>query len=322
MNAAAGSEAGLEDAMNRKTIALLSVAVMPLACAAGVDAAGKAAGPGEPPWGDAEPGTKYVYKTSGGAPRELEVYFPGGKPAAGKKVPGVILFHGGGWTGGDRGQFRNACRYFASRGLVAATVSYRMLQGHEISKLPAGHSHKRACVTDARSAIRWMKQHAGELGVDPARIIAGGGSAGGHIAVLASAGGAGLDDPADPAGFDTSVAAYVLFNPAFQAQDERDPEVDARQHLRADLPPAIVFFGDKDTWKPGWDEVYAKLKGLGNTTTELWIAPGKPHGFFNGQPWRNVTLAAADRFLVAHGLLEGECPLPPPPTGEKLVKAP
>jgi dienelactone hydrolase len=171
-----------------------------------------------------ESGKKFVYKQSGGNPQELEVYFPAEWDAAKSKVPGVILFHGGAWIAGTLDQFRYACKYLASRGLVAATANYRMLTTAEAKALPAGESIKRTCITDAKSAIRWMKQHAAELGIDPQRIVAGGGSAGGHIAVLATTN-PGLNDPGDPKEFDVSVAAYLLFNPAFQPQDESDPEV-------------------------------------------------------------------------------------------------
>lgn len=68
------------------------------------------------------------------------------------------------WTGGSLGQFRIACAYFASRGLVSATAEYQMLSKPDAAKLPAGETRKRVCVTDAKSAIRWFKQHAGELG--------------------------------------------------------------------------------------------------------------------------------------------------------------
>ena len=85
---------------------------------------------------------------------------------------------------------------------------------------------------------------------------------------------------------------------------------------------AIVFFGTKDTWKHGWDTVHQKLRALGSTTTELWLAEGQSHGFFNKQPWRNATLRAADRFLVQQGLLKGDPTLAPPATGEKFIPAP
>jgi acetyl esterase len=260
----------------------------------------------------------YVYKESGGKPREMEIYFPPNHDPAKAKMPGLILFHGGSWTGGTLDQFRTTCAYFASRGLVCATVEYRMM-GKEDAKLPKGESIKRVCVTDAKSAIRWFKQHAGELGVDPNRIITGGGSAGGHISAIATMN-PGLNDPADPKEFDTSVVAYLWFNPAFgQAGDKNDPEIDVLQQLKADLPPAIVFFGDQDHWKVGWDAAQAKWESFGTKTIDLRIGPGQKHGFFNKGPWYPVTLIAADEFLVKHGLLTGKPTLQAPATGEKLI---
>jgi acetyl esterase/lipase len=268
------------------------------------------------------PGKRVIYKQSGGKNQAMEIYFPADWDATGSKVPGVILFHGGSWRGGDLDQFRYACRYFASRGLVAATADYRMLTREEANALPAGESFKRPCVTDAKSAIRWMRQHAAELGIDPERIITGGGSAGGHVAMLATMH-AGLNDPADPLEFDTRVVAYLLFNPALRPDDSGDAEVAPLAHLRADLPPAIFFFGDEDRpWKPASDEVLARLKALGNASAELWIAKGQGHGFFNRPPWQDLTLAQADRFLTAHGLLSGTATLPAPPGGESLVRVP
>jgi acetyl esterase/lipase len=266
------------------------------------------------------PGKVYTYKQSAGKPRNMEIHFPPNHDPAKSKVPGLILFHGGGWTGGTLDQFRAACAYFASRGLVCATAEYRMVNKDEAAKLPNGESRKSICVTDAKSAIRWFKQHAGELGIDPARIITGGGSAGGHISALATMN-PGLNDPADPKDINTSVVAYLWFNPAFSPADDKDPEIDILKHLKADLPPAIVFFGDQDSWKKGWDQAQAKWQSLGTKSIELQIAPGQAHSFFNKEPWRTLTFIAADKFLVKHGLLTGEPTLHAPATGEKLVAA-
>lgn len=269
---------------------------------------------------DGPPGKPYIYKTSAGKERKMEIFFPEGHDPAKSKVPGVILFHGGGWSGGNLSQFRAACAYFASRGLVCATAEYRML-GKGDAKLPAGESKKRVCVTDAKSAIRWFKQNAGQLGIDPERIITGGGSAGGHISALATMN-PGLNDPADPKDIDTKVVAYLWFNPAFAPEDNKDPGIDILTHMKADLPPAIVFFGDKDSWKKGWDTAHAKWKEIGAKSIELHIAEGQPHSFFNKDPWHTLTLIEADKFLVKHGLLTGEPTLKAPASGEKLVPAP
>jgi acetyl esterase/lipase len=266
-------------------------------------------------------GKAYTYKTVAGQERQMEIYFPPNHDPAKAKVPGMILFHGGGWGGGTPAQFRAACAYFASRGLVCATSGYQLSAKKKGVSEGKGESHKRVCITDAKSAIRWFKQHAGELGIDPGRIITGGGSAGGHISALATLN-PGNNDPKDPKDIDTGVVAYLWFNPAFTPEDSQHPEVDILAHISADLPPAIVFFGDQDSWKPGWDKAYAKWKSVGVKSIDLRIAQGKQHGFFNLEPWRTVTLIAADEFLVKLGLLTGKPTLTPPASGEKLVPSP
>lgn len=271
--------------------------------------AGTASGSAEADTGDtgrvAPPGKPYVYKSAGGEPQKLEVYFPKDHDPAKDRRPALLLFHGGGWSRGSLAQFRAACAYFASRGLVTATADYRMHKKEDVPGLPAGESYKRICVTDAKSAIRWMKQHAAELGVDPRRLITGGGSAGGHLAVLATANRRGLNDPTDPSGFDTTVMAHLLFNPAFTVKDA-DAEINVLKHLDRGLPPTVVFFGSEDRWKSAWDETQRRLKALGHTTTVQWVAPGQTHGFYLKAPWEDATLVAADRFLARLGCLQGE----------------
>lgn len=270
-------------------------------------------------------GKPSIYKTSAGKERRMEIFFPPNHDPAKSKVPGLILFHGGAWLGGTLSEFRNTCAYFASRGLVCATAEYQMLKMSkaEAANLPDGESHKRVCVIDAKSAIRWFKQHAGELGVDPARIITGGTSAGGHISALATMN-PGLNDPADPMEIDTRVVAYIWVNPAFSGQDRKTPAIDIERHLKAELPPTIVFFGGLDGYKKSWDNgPYAKWKAVGTKTIECRIAPGENHGFWNfSEAWQTAMLIATDRFLVKHGLLTGEPTLRAPATGERFVTAP
>lgn len=267
------------------------------------------------------PGKSYVYKTSAGKERRMEIYFPPTHDPAKAKVPGMILFHGGGWRRGDLSQFRIACAYFASRGLVCATVEYQLPDAAAIGAMPAGQSYKRLCVTDAKSAIRWFKANALELGIDPARIITGGGSAGAHISAIATHT-PGLDDPADPKGIDTRVVAYLWFNPAFAPDDRKDPAIDILSVMKPELPPALVFLGDKDSWLKGWNAARDRWQSLGAKSIESLVAEGKGHGFFNAPEWRTVTLIAADAFLVKHGLLDGKATLEMPAGGECLKPLP
>ena len=265
---------------------------------------------------DIPEGKIYTYKEEDGVTREMEIHFPNDHDAATELVPGIIMFHGGGWGGGKRDQFRYLCHYFADRGLVAATVSYRLATKADNGK----GSRKRVCITDAKSAIRWYKNNAETLGVDPQRIIAGGGSAGGHVSLLATTN-PELNDPQDNREHDTSVVAYLLFNPALGMADAKDSEVDFLQHIHPDFSPAIVFFGSEDEkWLKGWNAAYEKMQLLNIHSVEFWIAEDQEHSFFNKQPWQDMTIRASDEFLKDLGLIKGEPTLVPPKTQGKLVK--
>ena len=292
---------------------------------AGEDASGDAAAGGKA----VEPGKKYTYKLTGGEPQDLEVYFPGEWDPAKNRVPGVMMFHGGNWGHGDLSSFRYTCKYLASRGLVAATANYKLrtaeqlkaLQAAKPGAVSAGESRKRVGIIDAKSAIRWMKQHAAELGVDPLRIIVGGGSAGGHLSVLSTIN-ASLNDPKDPQGIDMKVVAYLLFNPAFTPPGrELDTQVDVFPLLKPGLAPSIMFFGTEDKkWKSAAEELVKRIKANGDETV-MWTAAGERHSFYNQQPWCDLTLIEVDRFLVAHGLLKGPATLSASATGGKLERA-
>jgi acetyl esterase/lipase len=254
-----------------------------------------------------------VYKTSHDQAQSIDIYFPPDHNPSSQRVPGVLLFHGGGWLGGDLGQFSSACEYFAKRGLVAATANYYMHPKAELKTLGPGGKHKRVCVTDAVSAIRWFKEHATELGVDPERVIVGGGSAGGHLAMLATLN-RGLDDPSDPKGINTSVLGYLLFNPAFTIKGrDRDEEVDVFAHLKSGIAPSLFLFGEKDAWKTASDELVPALRKSGAKATML-VADNEDHSFWRKTGWLDLCLIECDRFLVSLGVLSGE-PIVSKPSG-------
>jgi acetyl esterase/lipase len=257
-------------------------------------------------------GKVYIYKISHGQPQKMEVYFPQSHGSGTNKVPGILLFHGGGWKGGDLNQFRYACAYFAKRGLVAATANYYMHSEDEAKALPRDVSRKRACVTDGVSALRWFKQHADELGIDPNRIVIGGGSAGGHIALLATLQ-RELDDPADPKEIDTSVLGYLFFCSAFTTDGkDNDKTVDAFAQLKPGIAPSLFLFGEQDSWLPATEKLVPALRKTG-ARAELLVADKVGHMFFMQPGWYDTALTECDRFLVSLRVLSGE-PLVHKPT--------
>lgn len=116
---------------------------------------------------------------------EMEVVTPTTRRAT--TAPGVLFVHGGGWSGGNRGQFRRHAQELARRGFVAATASYRL----------SGVAGYPAALDDCQRAMRWLRKNADELGMDPNRLGAMGSSAGGHL--VACLGTRETRDDSDPA---------------------------------------------------------------------------------------------------------------------------
>lgn len=259
--------------------------------------------------------TAEVYKKASGDELMIYRFQPATHDAATHKRPAVVFFFGGGWTGGSVQQFEQHARYLASRGLVAFVADYRVK-----SRQGTGPD---ACVADGKSAVRWIRANADRLGVDPDRIAAGGGSAGGHVAAAAGMCD-GLDDPADPhAEVNSKPNALLLFNPVYDNGPEgwgHDrarpwfPKISPAHNISADDPPTIVFLGGNDPLIPVTtaERFDKELKHAG-IRSELWVYPDQPHGFFNESKSRECfvdTVLRMDDFLVSLGWLEGTADKP------------
>lgn len=263
-------------------------------------------------------GTKVeVYKTIGDVKLNMYLFTPEGHQATDKR-PAVVFFFGGGWTTGTPTQFQEQCRYLASRGMVAMVADYRVSSRHG--------TKAKACVTDGKSAVRWMRTNAKRLGIDPQRIAAGGGSAGGHVAACT-----GTITDFEEQGEATSISsvpnAMVLFNPAVALADVEGKSpvsvrrmtvrcgVDSKKlspyhHVKKGAPPTILFHGKSDSVVPYWtvEAFAAAMKKAGNRC-ELKGYEGQKHGFFNhgrgGDVYYTKTVLAMDEFFVSLGYLKG-----------------
>jgi acetyl esterase/lipase len=248
---------------------------------------------------------RFTYKKTKQGDLALHVHFPPGWKK-GDKRPAIVFFFGGAWTNGTVKAFEPQAAYLAGRGLVAARADYRVKSRHAVTP--------KECVEDAKSAVRWLRQNAAKLGIDPDRIVASGGSAGGHIAACTA-----LAPGLEPAGEDRTISsranALVLFNPVLRfgpqmlkrvGNDEAlGKAISPTLHLRKDSPPTLLFYGTDD-WLLGQGKEFLRRSEEVGHRAKLFTADGQPHGYFNRPPWRERTLRQADEFLASLGYLKGK----------------
>ena len=258
-----------------------------------------------------------VYKEASGDKLWIYRFDPSEYKPESDSRPAVVFFFGGGWNGGTVAQFEQHAKYLAARGMVAFVADYRVKQRQK--------TNPDACVADGKSAIRWVRKNAKRLGIDPNRIAAGGGSAGGHVAATTGICD-GLDDPDEK---DSEVSsksnALLLFNPVYDngpkgyghnRVKQWFPAISPAHNISKDDPPTIVFLGSKDSLIPveTAKKFDADLQAVG-VPSEVWIYEGQPHGFFNeGKSKESFldTVLKMDAFLVANDWLDGS------PDREKL----
>ena len=225
--------------------------------------------------------------------------------------PVVVFFHGGLWDTPTPTQFVPHCLHFASRGAVAVAAETRTAAKHATGPLEA--------IEDARDLIRWLRHNADTFHLDPDKITIGGAGGGAFLALLAT-----MPKPKDlPAtdGFDCFPQALILFSSLVNTASKSpvsdhfpDPKTAKRLSptnlIRRKLPPMLFFHGKSDRITP-FDEVdkfRRRMRWRGNSC-ELIDFERADHSFFNfNVSHKNfeLTIGAADRFLVDHGLLPPE----------------
>lgn len=289
------------------------------------------AGRGYPP--DLPDAKQEVYKTVGDVKLSLYLFNSKGQKA-GERRPAVVFFFGGGWQNGSPTQFAPQARYLAGRGMVAICADYRVESRNQVSPIE--------CVEDAKAAMAYVRENAGRLGIDPARIAAGGGSAGGHLAACT-----GVIEGFDPPGAHLSSRpdALVLFNPAVQLAPLSGQEglradavnrIDARtggrskeispiHHVGENAPPTLILHGTADTTVPfATVERFGELmREKGNRCEVVGFKDAK-HSFFNPRPGNeavhDATTRLMDEFFVSLGWIGGEPTLKMPVGEDRLVR--
>jgi acetyl esterase/lipase len=227
-----------------------------------------------------KPSRQIVYKKIGDAELQLHIFEPQGFKTTDRRAC-FLAIHGGGWNGGEPRVMYPLADHFARLGMVGISVQYRLYN-------PKAQVTVFDCVKDGRSAVRYVRSHAAELGIDPQKIVVAGGSAGGHVAASTA-----LFEGLDEAGEDTSVSclpnALVLNYAVIDTSTEgygnakigdRWHTLSPVHHVRAGLPPTLMFHGTGDTVTPfkGAKAFHEAMLKAGNRS-ELVIKEGGAHGY-------------------------------------------
>ncbi len=222
--------------------------------------------------------------------------------------PAIVFFHGGGWNSGTPDQFAAHARYFAKRGMIAILAEYRVKSRHGVLAVE--------CVKDSKAAIAWVRENAKRLGIDPNKIAASGGSAGGHLAACTGT--------ITGLGSDERPNAMILFNAAttlapigdWKFEDPKmEPGIDRlgvkghvispAHHIGPHTPPALLLHGTIDETVPyGSVVAFDKEMKKGNRPCKLIGYEGADHAFFNRPKYLKETIAEADAFLVDLGWIK------------------
>ncbi|MEO1619044.1 MAG: alpha/beta hydrolase fold domain-containing protein [Planctomycetota bacterium] len=223
--------------------------------------------------------------------------------------PALVIIHGGGWRGGDKGggMWRSLPLQYASKGYVCISVNYRLTpDGVDIFD----------CIEDCRCAVRWLRANAEKYNVDPKRIGAFGNSAGAHLVSLIgltpddtsfdgdapykghSSGFQAVCCGAPPTNFmdfgkDRKQANPVLFGKVKDGAKRASPVT----WVNDNAPPFLIIHGTKDGTVPvkNGDDLNAALKKVGADVTYLRI-DGAGHGAV-GQH-REKTYPAMEEFFA------------------------
>jgi acetyl esterase/lipase len=249
----------------------------------------------------------YVYQERPQGPVQAHLFFPQNASAAPRPV--VVFFHGGFWDSPTPTQFVPHCLHLASRGAVAVAAETRTSVRHGTGPLEA--------IEDARDLIRWLRHNADTFNLDPDKVVIGGAAGGAYLALLATMPKPKQMPPVD--GLDCRPQALILFSALVNTvikgtAADRFPDAKTAKRLsplqliRRKLPPCLMFHGKSDRITPfeEVDRFRRKMRFWGNSC-ELINFERADHSFFNfNVSHKNfeLTIGAADRFLVDRGILD------------------
>ena len=246
---------------------------------------------------------KILYKSTNEGELNLFIYKPSEFDIK-KKYSCIVFFHGGGWNSGNPEQFQRQSRYFASRGMVAISVEYRIRNKHGTSPIQA--------MEDAKSAIRFIRSNARLLSIDPSKIAAAGGSAGGHLAAVA-----GNIDLFNNSDEDLTISSkpnlLILYNPVIDFGTRKwlwinnPSDASPIHNISKGSPPTIILTGTNDKIVPVESIMnYKKIMESIGSRCDVILYEGAEHAFFNTGEDFVDTLYRTDVFLKSLEYIDGE----------------
>ncbi len=229
---------------------------------------------------------KIVYKTVGNRELSVDLFYTASSQQKNDNTA-IALFHGGGWVFGDPSEFYEACRRFARKGFVTLSFQYRLSRNTD-GTYPHPDITPVESTKDARSAIRWLRENAGMLKINPGKIVVGGQSAGGQLA-LATALTDSINEITDNLKISPVPNALLLYSSNVNTMepwidmllgDRRNEiwSISPYHNLKRNMPPAIAFSGEEDDQVLPYITDLFKVKTLkmGNYY-ELHTYPGRKH---------------------------------------------
>lgn len=246
-----------------------------------------------------------VYGTGGG--RELKLTIV--SPRKGKgPFPAVVFVHGGGWRGGSPYHFGRQAKILADNGYTGACIEYRL----------SGEAQFPAAIEDVKCAVRWLRAHAGQYRVNQEKIAVSGGSAGGHLALLAGTSG-GVKELEGTGGwnqYSSRVQLVVAFNPVcklagktlspvlqflgvpYKQNPELYRQAEPASYIDSSDPPMLLLHATGDKTIPYSESVeFVSLLRAAGVNAELYTDQGPGHGWFNDEPYFTPTTRALVKFL-------------------------
>ena len=228
---------------------------------------------------------KLAYKVIAGQKLSVDVFYPVNQNSG--ILPVIAFFHGGGWAFGAPSEFHQVCQRYAKKGYITCSFEYRLSRNVDGS-YPHPDISPIESVKDARSAIRWLRSNADSLGIDPDKIVVGGQSAGGQLA-LSTALLDSINESTDDLAINPAPNALLLFSSNVNTLEpwidnllgDRNQEIwsiSPYHNLKKSMPPVIAFHGEED------DQVLPyivrmfkqKMDELGNYYDLHWY-PGRKH---------------------------------------------